>query len=59
MSFTNFIKSYKNREEIALYYSNFDIVIYRSINSHSSESVLLGKQCQLHIYLVLYGIGIE
>ena len=42
MNFANFIKSCENCEEIALYYSNVDIVIYHSTNIHSSESAIFG-----------------
>ena len=42
MNFNKFIKSYENSEEIALYYSKFDIVIYHSVNIYSSESAIFG-----------------
>ena len=42
MIFTNIIRSYENCEEIALYDSNFDLVIYHSTNIHSSESAISG-----------------
>ena len=41
MNFTKLIKSYENSEEIALHYTNFDVV-YHSINIHSSESIIFG-----------------